>query len=96
MSNNDKFQREVEKRLLNLEKVVKGILGHIESLKKSLQATSPKKEETISAEIPTEEEIILPSCLHYFGYLRFHPKTETIPNECLICQKLIECFKHSE
>jgi len=96
MSSNDKFQKEVEKRLLNLEKIVKEILGHMESLKTSLQATSPKKQETISAEIPREEEITLPICLHYFGYLRFHPKTDPIPNECLVCQKLIECFKHYE
>lgn len=96
MSNNDKFQKEVEKRLLNLEKILKEILGHIESLKTSLKTASPKKQETVLVEIPREEETILPICLHYFGYLRFHPKTDPIPNECLICQKLVECFKHSE
>jgi len=95
MSSNDKFQKEVEKRLLNLEKIVEEILGHIESLKTLLKTASPKKQETVLAEV-SGEEVTLPFCLHYFGYLRFHPKTDPIPNECLICQKLIECFKHSE
>ena len=33
------------------------------------------------------------ACKNYFGYLSIHPKDKLLPDECLICHKLIECPK---
>jgi hypothetical protein len=35
-----------------------------------------------------------PGCSHQFGYLRTFPITVSLPEECLSCNKVIEC-KHS-
>jgi len=96
MGSPDKFQKEVKKRVLDLEKVSKEIFEHIESLRLLLADLGPKKLETISTEAPRKEEITLLNCLRYFGYLRFLEKTTSIPDECLVCQKVIECLKHTE
>jgi len=100
MSNNDKFQEEVKKRLLTIEKIAKEIFEQIELLKLLLKETptsAPKASETISAE-PSRNirEETPPDCLHYFGYLRLLSGNVSIPDECLTCQKVIECLKHSE
>jgi len=96
MSNDNEFQREVKKRVSDLEKIAKEISEQIELLKLSLANPSPKKLETVSAEAPSRDEVALPNCLHYFGYLRFIPRNGSIPDECLTCQKVIECLKHTE
>ena len=31
-------------------------------------------------------------CAHRFGYLETLPKEATIPDECLTCSKLLQCF----
>ncbi|MEM1539366.1 MAG: hypothetical protein QXW82_01250 [Candidatus Bathyarchaeia archaeon] len=31
-------------------------------------------------------------CPHYFGYLRERPREEGIPEECLTCEKVVECM----
>ncbi|MEM2466082.1 MAG: hypothetical protein QXZ47_02160 [Candidatus Bathyarchaeia archaeon] len=31
-------------------------------------------------------------CEHFFGYLRNRPKNTPIPDECLTCDKMIECL----
>ena len=31
-------------------------------------------------------------CLHSFGYLKNRPKDKPIPDECLTCQKMIQCL----
>lgn len=31
-------------------------------------------------------------CLHFFGYLRKIPKNMTIPDECFVCPKMVECL----
>jgi hypothetical protein len=31
-------------------------------------------------------------CQHYLGYLKKRPKNESIPDECLTCNKMIECI----
>jgi hypothetical protein len=98
MSSDNAYRREVEKRLLDLEKIAKEIFEHIELLKMLLaDQPSPKNSETISTEVPKEtDETAPPSCLHYFGYLRFVPRNKSIPEECLACQKAIECSKHTD
>jgi len=97
MSSDDKYRREVEKRLLDLQKIAKDIFEHIELLKLLLADPAPKDSEPISIETPRKTTgISPPNCLHYFGYLRFIPKYNSVPDECLTCQKVIECSKHVE
>lgn len=31
-------------------------------------------------------------CQHGFGYLKTRPKGSSIPDECLVCQKMIQCL----
>ena len=31
-------------------------------------------------------------CQHYFGYLKKRPKDTVIPDDCLTCEKMIECM----
>jgi len=31
-------------------------------------------------------------CLHYFGYLAKLPKNSSIPEDCLLCSKVVECL----
>jgi hypothetical protein len=31
-------------------------------------------------------------CPHHFGYLNQRPRAERIPEECMICEKLVECM----
>jgi len=33
-------------------------------------------------------------CGHFFGYLRKRPKNTPIPDECLICSKMVECLTY--
>ena len=35
------------------------------------------------------------NCPHYFGYLARRPKRGSIPEECLTCQKMLECRNKS-
>jgi len=96
LNSDDEFQKEVKKRVMDLEKIAKEIFEQIELLKLLIADSSPKKLGTVSVETPQREEVNPPNCLHYFGYLRFLPKTDSIPDECLSCQKVIECLKHKE
>jgi len=96
MNSDDEYQKEVKKRVLDLEKIAKEIFEQIELLKLLIADSGPKKPETVLVETPQREKITPPNCLHYFGYLRFLPKTDSIPDECLTCQKVIECHKHME
>jgi hypothetical protein len=31
-------------------------------------------------------------CLHHFGYLAKLPKSSSIPEECFLCPKVVECI----
>ena len=35
------------------------------------------------------------NCPHHFGYLTDRPKGAPIPEECLTCQKMLECINKS-
>ena len=59
----------------------------------------PQKEEEKKKEIekpsvkPAEDEVKGPSaCPHHFGYLANRPKNASIPQECLICSKIVKCM----
>lgn len=69
--------------------------------KESLETEVPI-EEGLEIEIPHQERRVqespkketAPECKHHFGYLRTLPRNVPIPDECLGCDKIIEC-KHS-
>jgi hypothetical protein len=41
--------------------------------------------------VKTEEDV---KCKHFLGYLKKHPKSTPFPDECLVCDKMIECMTH--
>jgi hypothetical protein len=57
-----------------------------------LRAQSLKKKEEPQVEPPEKEEKRPTRCLHSLGYLASRPKNVPIPEECLICPKLLECM----
>jgi hypothetical protein len=45
---------------------------------------------------PTQRTPIQDStCTHYLGYLHQRQKSQEIPSECLICEKVIQCFSYT-
>lgn len=49
--------------------------------------------ETLQTEKPTEETTSKETgCRHHFGYLSQRPKTEKMPEECMLCPKILECM----
>ena len=42
-----------------------------------------------------KEENNQTKCLHYFGYLSKLPKNSSIPEDCLLCSKVVECIVSS-
>jgi DNA-directed RNA polymerase subunit RPC12/RpoP len=48
-----------------------------------------KKFQEIEVEDKMEEAV---TCAHYLGYLKRRPKNTPIPEECLTCNKMIECM----
>ena len=52
-----------------------------------------QKKETEINSIKREEKAST-SCLHYYGYLTSHLKDTNIPQECLVCPKLLECMRN--
>ena len=54
---------------------------------KSEQASVRSKKET-KAESPPEVQ----KCAHQFGYLSTRSKKEKIPEECMMCEKIVQCM----
>lgn len=54
------------------------------------RAHSPIQERIIQENPKTETA---PECKHQFGYLRTLPRNASIPDECLSCDRIVEC-KH--
>ena len=48
-----------------------------------------KIKDAISNQSPIEKTST--KCPHHFGYLSELPKNQPIPEECLLCPKLLEC-----
>jgi len=42
-----------------------------------------------------EVEATAPNCSHEFGYLWSRPKDSAIPDECLICPRILRCMVKS-
>lgn len=60
------------------------------------QEQTPKKEEqnttTQPQTLPIEQQNQDSSCKHQQGYLNKRDKNEPIPQECIVCPKIIECM----
>jgi len=66
------------------------------ALSDSEASTSTSKDPSIAFEenqrpLETSKQV---GCLHYFGYLKKRPKNAPIPDTCLTCQKMIQCFSN--
>jgi len=59
-------------------------------LEKVMEAIS--EQATTNAE---KEENGQTKCAHHFGYLSELPKNASIPEECLLCPKVVECIVSS-
>jgi hypothetical protein len=59
----------------------------------STEKTVDKKTEIAS---PQPEKEIPQGCPQYFGYLYVRPKDDIIPQECLVCQKILDCTLQNE
>jgi len=69
---------------------------------KDLISSQPQKEKEEKNE--KDEPLVKPAekeekgsskCPHHFGYLANRPKNASIPEECLTCQKMLECRNKS-
>ena len=52
-----------------------------------------------SISVETSEKLVEKpptECAHHFGYLKALPKEAVIPDECLTCPKLLQCFVKKE
>ncbi|MEM3640323.1 MAG: hypothetical protein QXH37_00125 [Candidatus Bathyarchaeia archaeon] len=61
------------------------------SQSKEDEANSISANEMKTAAVKLENNI---ECKNFFGYLKKRPKNTPIPEECLICDKMIECLVH--
>jgi len=56
---------------------------------------SEKREESTSLKEPSRASEKLEanvSCQHFLGYLKRRPKNTAVPEDCLMCEKMIECM----
>jgi hypothetical protein len=63
------------------------------------RTNNERKDITISEEDVKEPSARLENnveCKHFFGYLKTRPKDASIPDECLTCNKMIECLFSSK
>jgi hypothetical protein len=53
----------------------------------SEQASVDFKEKTLAESSPKVQ-----GCIHHFGYLSKRSKKEKIPEECMICENIVQCM----
>ncbi|MEM2995630.1 MAG: hypothetical protein QXI91_06445 [Candidatus Bathyarchaeia archaeon] len=58
---------------------------------KSEEEDSPLVEKVKRAIAAEEGDV---KCSHFLGYLKKRPKNTPIPDECLTCEKMVECLIH--
>ena len=73
-----------------------------QSKKQTYNIDQPYEQNITPTNIPQTEQQTQPQtktteskCSHYCGYLKNRDKSEEIPEECLICKKLIQCSSAS-
>jgi DNA-directed RNA polymerase subunit RPC12/RpoP len=62
-----------------------------DSKERDKKETTPSVEEIKKTEVKNESAV---ECKHFLGYLKKRPKGTSIPDECLICDKMVECLIH--
>jgi hypothetical protein len=67
----------------------------LEKVKNLISGQRKEKKEETAAKSLAKKEKSASSCPHRFGYLASRSKNAPIPQECLTCQKILECM-HSE
>jgi hypothetical protein len=64
----------------------------------SFSASAKEKEEkgtvsTVESRKPKTEQEAEVKCGHFLGYLNKHQKNMPFPDECLTCEKMVECMR---
>jgi len=54
--------------------------------------SEPERSKTQSMEAEPAQEPSSQKCAYHFGYLSKRSKEEKIPDECMVCEKLIDCM----
>ena len=60
-----------------------------------VEDTRSEEEWTHALPIVEEETVERPpetQCTHRFGYLSQRPKKESIPEECIVCERIVKCM----
>ena len=70
-----------------------GSLSDNKSKKRSGEAPSSASEKGLQERADGAKKIEPVSCAHFIGYLRTRQKDSPIPDECLICTKILECTR---
>ncbi len=65
-----------------------------EKVIKSKESASIVSVETKKPEFSRNNQSM--GCPHHFGYLNGYPKDTPLPNECLICTKIVQCLARNE
>lgn len=66
--------------MMSSESSIEQILERVKDSITNPQKNESKKDDTI--------------CCHHFGYLSKCNQNESIPEECLLCSKVVECIVH--
>jgi len=64
--------------------------GSISSIS-SIEGSSSRREKSGGKRV----EATIVNCSHGFGYLKSRPKDAVIPDECLICPRILQCMVES-
>jgi len=59
------------------------------------QETNKSEEEIVKAIEEKAESTPKPSCTHHFGYLSERSNKEQIPEECMVCENILDCMLKS-
>jgi hypothetical protein len=67
------------------------VAGVKDSKERESEETSTSVRKVKRAEVKNENVV---ECKHFLGYLKKRPKGASIPDECLVCDKMVECLIH--
>lgn len=53
-----------------------------------------RNEEEKSPQLEAQDESLskVPGCTHHLGYLSHRPSKDSIPEECIVCEKIVQCM----
>jgi hypothetical protein len=67
------------------------VAGVKDSKERGSEEVSPSVVKVKRTEVKHESAV---ECKHFLGYLKKRPKGTSIPDECLVCDKMVECLIH--